>query len=208
MSARWKHGYNPDNIFVSAELFQQTTKIVETSIPRTQHRPITCKITAVITPQKVPFKRRFNFKKANWENFRNELDLAVKNLNPQVDQYEEFTKLVQKISRKNIPRGCRTNSVRGLRDESKKLMKQYEELFNNDPFSDETIEAGEFLLASITKSKQETWQNLMEKIDMKRSSRKAWSLVKSFSNDPSIPQTQKFPVTANQIAHQLLLNGK
>lgn len=43
---------------------------------------------------------------------------------------------------------------------------------------------------------------------MKRSSRKAWSLVKSFSNDPSIPQTQKFPVTANQIAHQLLLNGK
>ncbi|KAI5727952.1 hypothetical protein M8J77_009167 [Diaphorina citri] len=56
--------------------------------------------------------------------------------------------------------------------------------------------------------RQEKWQNLVENIDMKKSSRKAWALVKSLSNDPTKPKLQKFPVTSNQIAHQLLLNGK
>ncbi|KAI5732373.1 hypothetical protein M8J77_025795 [Diaphorina citri] len=85
-SARWKQGYNPDNLFVSEELAQQATKNVEHSIPITQHRPITCNITAVVTPQEVPFKRRFNFRKAKWKDFTKELDNEVQKLKPEINQ--------------------------------------------------------------------------------------------------------------------------
>lgn len=43
---------------------------------------------------------------------------------------------------------------------------------------------------------------------MKHNSRRAWKLVKNLSNDPSKPTSIQCNVTANQIAHQLLLNGK
>ncbi|KAG5884818.1 hypothetical protein JTB14_012026 [Gonioctena quinquepunctata] len=42
---------------------------------------------------------------------------------------------------------------------------------------------------------------------MNHSSRKAWSLIKKLTNDPTGPK-DRVDVTANQIAHQLLLNGK
>ena len=41
-------------------------KIVIEPIPRSQHRPIGVQVNAAITVQTVPFRRRFNLKKANW----------------------------------------------------------------------------------------------------------------------------------------------
>lgn len=43
---------------------------------------------------------------------------------------------------------------------------------------------------------------------MKHNSRRAWKLLKNLSNDPTKSHTITSNVTANQIAHQLLLNGK
>ncbi|XP_050066097.1 uncharacterized protein LOC126555181 [Aphis gossypii] len=65
-SGRWKRGYNPDLIFVSNALKQQAIKQVERHIPRSQHRPISCEITHKIRANTTPFRRRFNFQKANW----------------------------------------------------------------------------------------------------------------------------------------------
>lgn len=56
-SGRWRRGYNPDNIFISESVIQQTSKFVENHMPRSQHRPIGCTITAVVKPHTVPFKR-------------------------------------------------------------------------------------------------------------------------------------------------------
>jgi len=52
-SGRWRRGYNPDNIFVSDRISHQVTKIVGEPLPGTQHRPITCLVTAAIKPESV-----------------------------------------------------------------------------------------------------------------------------------------------------------
>ena len=57
-------------------------------------------------------------------------------------------------------------------------------------------------------------KNLLETTDMakkliwQKNSKKAWSLIRKISNDPSTPNQQQYTTTANQVAHQLLLNGK
>jgi len=43
---------------------------------------------------------------------------------------------------------------------------------------------------------------------MKHSSSKSWGLIKKLDCDPSKPKTRISAVTANQVAHQLLINGR
>ena len=52
------------------------------------------------------------------------------------------------------------------------------------------------------------WQTLLETTDMSKNCKKAWSLIRKISNDPSTPTRQQYTTTANQVAYQLLLNGK
>ncbi|XP_049847394.1 uncharacterized protein LOC126299492 [Schistocerca gregaria] len=111
-SGRWKKGYNPVNIFVSKKLASQCGKLIGEPIPHTQHRPIIFTFNAVVKPGHVPFKRRFNFKKANWKKFRELIDVEITKIPPQPEIYDSFVKLVQKVSRKIIPRGCRNSILR------------------------------------------------------------------------------------------------
>lgn len=152
-SGRWRRGTNPDNIFVSNSLASQSVKLVEDPIPRTQHRAITCQITTIIKVESQPFARKFNFKKARWTEFSEELDTKIIDLPPTAESYEAFKDLVQKISRKHIPRGCRTKYITGLDEHSKLSLEKYQELYENDPFSDETILAGEELVQSLSDSR-------------------------------------------------------
>ena len=59
-SARWKQEYNSDLSFVSTSNVHQCKKLVLELIPKTQHRPIAIKIKTAVSPQEVPFRRRYN----------------------------------------------------------------------------------------------------------------------------------------------------
>ena len=72
-SGRSRRGYNPDIIFA-------TNRIVMEPVPRSQHRPIGVQVNAAITVQTVPFRRRFNLNKANWEQYAYHLDAPVENI--------------------------------------------------------------------------------------------------------------------------------
>jgi len=89
-SGRWKRDYNPDNIFVSERIAKQAIKKIEEPILRTQNRPITCCVTAVVKPNIMPFKRRFNFKRAQWDLFAKELDSNINKLRPDTGAYDDF----------------------------------------------------------------------------------------------------------------------
>jgi hypothetical protein len=164
---RWKRGYNPDIIFVSKNIRQQAIKYFNKPIPHSQHHPISCKVLDRIRPFKVPFKRRFNFIKANWSAFSRNLDSELKSFPAYHTQYDSFIEIIKKVSRNHIPRGCRVNYILGLFPDQFKDYETYTALFNMNPFSVETFEKGERLMQTIAEAKRIHWHSLLNEIDSK-----------------------------------------
>ena len=157
--------------------------------------------------QTVPFRRRFNLTKANWEQYAYQLDAAVENIPATAECYDQFVNALPKVARKNIPRGCRRNYVPGLTPQSIELIKEYREKYEDDPFADSTITLWEELMSAISEERRKVWQPLIESTDMTHNSKKAWSTIHKLCDDPCKPK-QHCNTTANQVAHQFLLNGR
>ena len=206
-SSRWKRGYNPDLSFVSNNIASLSSKAILEPISHTQHRPIAILITAAVTPTPTPFRRRFNFKKANWKAFSTDLDTRICDIDPSPENYDRCVKVVHATARKHIPRGCRKNYVPGLTTDLAEQYNEYTQLYEQDTFAAATITAGDKLSQALTVEQRKTWQTLIENTDMTHNSKKAWSLIKKLSNDPR-KADQHVNVTPNQVAHQLILNGK
>ena len=164
-------------------------------------------MNAAITVQTVPFRRRFNMKKANWEQYTYQLDAAVENISATAEYNDQFVNALRKVARKNITRGCRRNYVPGLTPELIDLIKEYREKYEDDPFADNTITLGEELMSAISEERRKAWQTLIESTYMTHNSKKAWSTIRKLCDDPCKPK-QHCNTTANQVAHQLLLNGR
>ena len=120
-SARWKKGYNPDPIFASGSIANICKKSIMDPIPHTQHRPICVSAHPVMVPQTIPFRRRFNFMKADLNGYSAELDKLIEDVEFIPANYKSFDESVRVASRRHIPRECRTDYVSGLTDESKSL---------------------------------------------------------------------------------------
>ena len=181
--------------------------MLHTKTKHTQHRPITCQINAIIHPENVPMIRRYNFKKANWENFKTQLDDENNKIIPMPENYGQFTELVKNISKQNIPRGCRTQYIPGMRKESKELLEDYIRQYNNDPFAEETITTGESLMEKLSEARREKWRSLISETTMTQNSSKACRMLRNLENDPKITDSH-INVTPNEIAHQLLKKRK
>ena len=95
---RWRGGYNPDIIFATNRIAGYCNKIVMEPKPRSQHRPIGVQVNAAITVQTVPFRRRFNLKKANWEQYAYQHDAAVDNIPATAECYDQFVNALRKVA--------------------------------------------------------------------------------------------------------------
>ena len=115
-SARWKKGYNPDLIFVSECIVNMCGKSVMESIPHTQHRPICVRADPVIVAHPTPFRRFFNIRKADWNGYSAALDKLIEYVQPIPEKYSGFVENVRVASRRYVPRGCRTNYIRGIKE--------------------------------------------------------------------------------------------
>ena len=67
-------------------------------------------------------------------------------------------------SRRHIPRGCRTEFIPGLTEESKSLYEAYKTQYSNSPFGDETMESGNALLDSMIEEKKRRWEEVIRLI--------------------------------------------
>ena len=138
-SARWKKDYNPDPIYASDSIANMCKKSVMDPITHTQHRPICVSVQPVVVPQPTPFRRRFNLRKADWNGYSTELDNRIEEVEPIPSNYNRFVENVRVASRRHIPRGCRTDYVQGLTDESKNLYEAYKQQYSNNPFDNRTM---------------------------------------------------------------------
>ena len=93
-SARWRRGYNPDLVFVSAQHFSCFEKSIGDPIPKSQHRPMNIDIRPVVRALESSSTPRFNFRKANWQNFTSELERKIESIDPTPINYDTFQSLV------------------------------------------------------------------------------------------------------------------
>ena len=161
----------------------------------------------VIVPQPTPFRRRFNPSKAKCEDFSTDLDEAIEEVEPIPENYDRFIGLVCVVSRRHIPRGCRTNYIPGLMEESQSLYEAYKKQYSSNPFAKGTMDTGNKLIDTMKEEKKKRWEEVHTSIDLTHNSRKAWQTMKKLSNDPTSPNPLCL-VNFNQVAHHLLVNGQ
>ena len=110
-------------------------------------------------------------------------------------------------SRKHIPRGCRSHYIPGLSEESKSLYEAYKKQYMSNPFDSTTLDTGNELISKMAAENKKRWEEMITSTDLTGNSRKAWQTIRKSSNDPTAPKPPCL-VTANQVAHQLLVNGR
>ena len=115
--------------------------------------------------------------------------------------------MVWEVAKKYIPRGCRTDYIPCLTDLSKELYENYTKAYNNDPFSEDTVNLGHALTSAINTGKADRWKELICNTDMTLNSKKAWSTLKKLDTD-KITTPRVAAVTPNNVANQLIENGK
>ena len=110
-------------------------------------------------------------------------------------------------SKKCIPRGCRSNYIPGLTDKSKSLYEACKKQYSIDPFGETTIDTGNTLIDKMKDEKKKSWEEVITLTDLTHNSHRAWQTIRKLSNDPTTPNPPCL-VNANQVAHQLLINGQ
>lgn len=170
---RWCRDYNPDLCFIPSNTNGQpihATRQVMMEFPHSQHRPVIVEVGIQIPMIHSIPKPRWNFSKAAWQKFSNNLDVCVRFIPPTAENYDRFVGATITAAKKHIPRGYRKEYLPGWNEESEKLYQQFED--SGDP------ESADDLLRSLDANRQQKWTSIMENMDFTKSSRKAWSQIR------------------------------
>ena len=153
------------------------------------------------------FRRRFNLRKANWSGYATDVDILIDEVDPTPENYERFVEAIRVTSRKHIPRGCRSHYIPGLSEESKSLYEAYKKQYMSNHFDSTTLDTGNGLISKMAAENKKRWEEMITSTDLTVNSQKAWQTIRMISNDPTASKPPCL-VTANQVAHQLLVNGR
>jgi len=102
-----------------------------------------------------------------------QLDDCISWTKPKTENYDQFTGLVIEISKKHNSISYRKEYIMGWNQESEELYNEFQETNYR-----KTADA---LLSSLDKARKEKWINTVEEIYYKRSSRKAWNLLRKLT---------------------------
>ena len=120
-------------------------------IPHIKHRPIWVTMNLVVVSQPTTFRRRFKLRKADWNGYSTELDKPIEGLEPFTGNYNRFVEYVRVVSIRYITRGCRTEYISCLTEESKRCYDTYKKQYVSGPFSNSTMKSGTNLLDNMTR---------------------------------------------------------
>ena len=210
-SAIWDSYTNPDLTFYSRDLNSlapHPTHSIGGNFPRSQHRPTIIRHPAIIEYTPTTPIPRWNFNKADWDKFESETSKQISRLpDPEsadiTNSHAEFQNYIYKIALNTIPRGYRTNYIPGWDRTCTELSKAHE--------SAKTLEEKQTtannLINHINERRKTIWKKTVETIDMKHSSRKAWSTLNKLTGRKTYSPSRK-PIQPNAIAKHLIDNGK
>ena len=145
--------------------------------------------------------------KVNWSGYTTYVDILIDEVDPTAENYDRFVEAKRVRSRKHIPMGCRRHYIPGLSEESKSLYEAYKKQYMSNPFDSTTLDTGNQLISKMAAENKRRWEEMITSTDLTGNSRKAWQTIRKISNDLIAPKPPCL-VTANQIAHQLLVNSR
>ena len=189
----------PDLTLVSADLMNKTQSKVTDGVGSSDHFPTIITVEASC-PKSFEKWTRWNFKKANWEEYKSTSDALLQKLDlssPDVNKTTtNVTEAILTAAKKCIPRGCRSNYKPFWNENLAQLVKNREKA-RKDYMENPTPEnRTKFMRNSaiakkgILSSKRQKFQHTCESIDLSKEGTKAWSLLKNMSgeNKPSNPK--------------------
>ena len=129
-SARWDREYSPDLCWVTSHNGQplQTSVHVLDDFPHSQHRPIVTHVGLRIPLIRSLQKPRWNFRKANWAKFSQQLEqniICIPNKGISVTEaYLRLSKAILISAKTNIPRGVWPSYIPCMDTECQQLLEQ------------------------------------------------------------------------------------
>ena len=188
-----RHGtlHRPDLTLVSADLENHCSEEVLEDIS-SDHRPILTKINILRRKHKKR-RTRWNFKKANWDLFKQKTEESIKLDDMQsmnVDSLNDhITSAILNAAKESIPRGCRANYKPFWNNKLEIATKAKNEARINVEKDDSTANKIEYKRAVakaklVTKeSKKEAWTQKCEGLNLRQGGREAWTLLKNLSGE-------------------------
>ena len=122
--------------------------------------------------------RRWNFRKANWTDFKKEVETVAAtlplptptNLN---EAYGAYCKMLLNSASKHIPRGRREAYIPCWDEECEDLLLAHKNANSNE----ERDTAASDLHNRLNEQRRERWTDMVESIDFTHSSRRAWHTI-------------------------------
>ncbi|GFS17183.1 hypothetical protein ElyMa_003232800 [Elysia marginata] len=142
---------------------------------------------------------RWNFRKAEWEAYKIEIDKTYQRIKPVPDNTKGVTQLLLNSAKKHIPRGFRERFIPCWSDHSPKLSDECERTQDHG--------TAEELLESLQQSRKERWTEDVENTDFSHSSRHVWQIIKKL--DPDSRLTKSAPlISPDEIVKEMKERGK
>ena len=174
---------SPDFSLASLALLPYTTWEVKTELG-SDHLPILLTLETEIKPIKSENRTYMNFKKANWEVFRDKTEEKFATIPPPTDVYKgekTFRKILNKISKEAIPQGRIKEIIPEVPSEAVRLMKERDQRRQADPQDPEVNELNKNINNIIRDHKREKWRNHVSDINRIHDSQKLFKLIKTLN---------------------------
>jgi len=208
-SAVWNTFTNPDLSFFMLDrdsVIPHPMHTILGNFPKSQHRPTLIYHPALIEYTPTAPIPRWNFGKADWDRFRDLTRDMCTDLPDFTDIntcYSAFQKKLSKIAKRSIPRGFRKNYIPEWDDTCENLSSQLEEA---DSLEEKTSLSNQ-LIDHLDAKRRQHWITTVENVDMKSSSRRAWSTLNKLTGRKNVSPNPN-SMNPNSVASCLLSNGK
>ena len=194
-SRRWRTTTTPDLGFATDDIAKCASRTVQDQLAGSDHRPVLLKIDMNIQRMASYAPPRWNFKKANWDDFSMLTDTLTSKINVRTNQLnksvKQFTEAILQAAKESIPRGSRKQYIPYWSDELKELHEEVSAARNKTEM-DPTVENNIALNAASAKYRRETiaairkaWHEKTASLDFDKSGRKLWNLTKSLNGEPN-----------------------
>ena len=169
-----------------------------------KHTPIVAHVGLRIPLIRSLQKPRWNFRKANWAKFSQQLEqsiICIPNKGVSVSEaYLRLSKAILISTKTNIPRGVRPSYIPCMNTECQQLLEQYSN--SGDP------DITDHLVECLDNARRTRWEEITSRLDFTHSSRKGWNLIRKLSSGQQLPSSTRPSVKPNAVASHLVKVGK